>query len=81
MPHYTIIESKVWVRDDGARASIYGAVPYHSESERKRWNIIRQGFTLRNEDSGTVGIGRPPFETIEQAQDHLAMMKARGLAR
>ena len=68
MPRYEVIESKAWKRDDGATASIYGAVPWTSPSEEKRWKIVTRGYTIRDNVSGTVGIGRQPWSTRGEAQ-------------
>jgi len=69
-----VIESLVWKRDDGLKASIYGACPWQSQAEKARWTLVPQGFTIQWSD-GTVGCGRKPFTTAEDAQrflDHQA---------
>ena len=58
---FEVIESKIWRRDDGAVASIYGALPWASDSEKPRWSIVVRGFTVRNTVSGVVGVGRIPW--------------------
>jgi hypothetical protein len=68
MARYEVIESKVWKRDDGATASIYGAVPWVTASEEKRWEMITRGYTVRDNERGTVGIGRQPWPTRAEAQ-------------
>ena len=68
MSRYEVIESRRWVRDDGRTASPYGAAPWVPESERDRWAIQTVGFTVRDTQSGTVGIGRAPWPTREAAQ-------------
>ena len=68
MPTYEVVESKVWKRDDGQTASIYGACPWTNPTEKARWTIVQQGFTVRNNVRGTVGIGRKPWTTREAAQ-------------
>lgn len=68
MARYEVIESKAWKRDDGKTASIYGAVPWVTPSEEKRWKMITRGYTVRNNVSGTVGIGRQPWSTRGEAQ-------------
>ena len=69
---YEIIESKHWKHTSGRTASIYGAVPYYNDHDAKEWEIVSCGFTVRNLKTGTVGIGRPPFKTIEEAQAFIA---------
>jgi hypothetical protein len=68
MPRYEVIESKAWKRDDGKTASIYGAVPWVAPSEEKRWKMITRGYTVRDNERGTVGIGRQPWQTRAEAQ-------------
>ncbi len=67
MNAYEVIPSKSWQRDDGAKASIYGAVPWVSEAEKARWAVVDQGWTVRNPRTGEVGTGRPPFPSYEAA--------------
>jgi hypothetical protein len=66
--NYEVIPSRVWIRDDGARASIYGAVPWVGDAEKARWKIVDQGWTVRNPRTGEVGVGRPPSATKEEAE-------------
>lgn len=68
MTRYEVIESKAWKRDDGATASIYGAVPWVTPSEEKRWKLVTRGYTVRDSERGTVGIGRQPWATRAEAQ-------------
>lgn len=66
---YTIIESKQWKNiKTGATASIYGSCPYYSDKDKQDWKIEVKGYTVRNERTGIVGIGRMPFATREEAQ-------------
>jgi hypothetical protein len=68
MARYDVIESKVWKRDDGATASPYGASPWTSAGEEKRWKLVPRGYTVRDNVLGTVGIGRVPWATRAEAQ-------------
>jgi hypothetical protein len=68
MARFEVIESKVWKRNDGATASIYGAVPWLSPGEEKRWKMVSRGYTVRDNDRGTVGIGRQAWATRAEAQ-------------
>lgn len=77
MKRYEVIESRVWVRDDGAKASIYGACPWTSDAEKARWKIITQGWTIHDTQTNTVGIGRKPFATREEAQSWCDAQHAR----
>jgi len=64
---YEIIESKRWVHVNGATASIYGACPYMSDSDKPNWSIETVGYTIRDNKTNTVGIGRKPFKTMYDA--------------
>ena len=77
MSRFEVIESKVWKRDDGATASIYGAVPWTSSREESRWKMIPRGYTVRDNESGTVGIGRQPWATKGEAQAWIDKEEAR----
>ena len=68
---FEVIESKRWVCDDGRTASIYGACPYTSDAERSQWRIEVVGYTVRHQKTGTVGIGRQPWLTLQAAEDWL----------
>lgn len=66
---YEIIESRVWIHaTTGAKVSPYGAAPWCSEADRPNWTLTAVGYTVRDNRMGTVGIGRVPFLTREQAQ-------------
>lgn len=76
IPRYEVIESQVWRRDDGATASVYGACPWMSDSERDRWSIHVRGYTIRDNARGTVGLGRVPWT---DAIAHAGKLNARQL--
>ena len=59
---------RVYLRDDGKRASIHGAVPWVSDAEKPRWTTVTAGYTVFHKVSGTYGIGRKPWDTLEQCQ-------------
>jgi hypothetical protein len=65
---YEVIESKAWKHKDGQTASVYGAVPYLSDAEKHNWKIETLGFTVRNNKTNTVGIGRKPWATKAEAE-------------
>jgi len=65
---YQVIPSKVWKHVSGKTASIYGAVPYHTEEQKAQWEIVTVGYTVKNPHTGQIGIGRPAWKTIEEAQ-------------
>lgn len=68
MSRYDVIPARGWKRDDGATASIYGAVPWVSDAERRRWIIQTNGWTVRDNQRGTIGMSRPPWPTREEAE-------------
>jgi hypothetical protein len=72
MNKFEIIESKRWLHSAGMTASIYGAVPWTSEADRQNWSMQVVGYTLLNTKAGTVGIGRQPFKTYEEAAEFVA---------
>lgn len=59
---------RVYVRDDGKRASIHGAVPWTSDAEKPLWHLETIGYTVYHKKAGTYGIGRKPWDTLEQCQ-------------
>lgn len=66
---YEVIESKRWVNTvTGRTASLYGAVPWTTEAEKDQWTVQSAGWTVRDNKNGTVGIGRLPWPTKEEAQ-------------
>ena len=62
-----VIESKRWVNKvTGQTASIYGAVPYFGDQGKANWSIEVVGYTWKL-DNGTIGLGRIPAKTYEEA--------------
>ena len=74
MTQYEPIESKLWRNNQGRSASIYGALPYLSEAQRiaEDWRVVITGWTVRNLTDGTIGIGRLPWDTREQANEWIS---------
>jgi hypothetical protein len=63
-----VIPARRWVNSvTGQTASIYGAAPYGGDRDRVNWSIKDSGFTIRH-PNGTVGCGRLPFDTREEAE-------------
>ncbi len=70
MIRYTVIPSRAWRhKDTGQFASLYGAVPWTSSIDERNWETVTRGWTVRNERTGTVGIGRVPWKTEAEAQE------------
>lgn len=62
-----VIESKRWENKiDGRTVSIYGAVPYSNSTDMQHWHIVSVGWTWLTSD-GTVGLGRQPAKTYDEA--------------
>ena len=73
MTRFDVIPSKAWRnKTTGQKVSPYGAAPWQSPSERGNWELIDQGFTIRDNKLNTVGMGRPPFKTAQDAQALIA---------
>jgi hypothetical protein len=69
---YEIVESKKWINSiNGATASIYGACPYTSDSDKHNWSVKIEGYTIRNNDTGAIGLGKSPFKTMYEAVEQL----------
>ena len=65
---YEVIEAKLWRRDDGRSASIYGACPWQGQTERSRWTMESTGWTVRDRTLNVVGIGRVPWQNRADAE-------------
>jgi len=69
MARYEAIESRRWFnRKTGATASIYGSTPYISAADKPNWSIKTVGYTVRDNQTGTIGTGRTPVATPPEAQ-------------
>lgn len=73
MARFEVVESRVWKHaETGRTVSIYGSPPHGNG-----WEIVSQGWTVRDNREGTVGLGRRPDKAREDAQaraDHLNSM-------
>lgn len=72
----TVIPSRRWRHSSGRTASLYGASPWTSQADRANWQIEESGFTIQNPD-GTIGCGKPPSATREEAQALADRLNAR----
>lgn len=68
---YEVIESTVWRSNSGRTVSPYGALPWLTDAQKiaEGWELVKTGFTVRNNSTNTVGIGREAWQTREQAQE------------
>lgn len=64
-----VIPSRRWRHRSGRTASIYGALPWTGArgNTEADWQMEESGWTWRN-DNGTIGLGRPPADTREEAE-------------
>jgi len=68
MNKYDVIESKRWQHQSGRMVSAYGrAVPWLTNKEKEQWELVTVGWTVFNNRTGQVGIGRGPWKTKEEA--------------
>lgn len=64
MIRYEVVPSKRWFNVfTGATASLYGAAPYG-----EGWEVQSVGYTIRDNVTNTVGMGRKPFTELSEAQ-------------
>lgn len=66
---YEVIPYSVHRHISGKTVSIYGAVPWRSDNERKEWETVQLGWTVRNPHTGQVGVGRKPWATQQEAEE------------
>ena len=78
---YEATPSRIWRRDDGRTASPYGACPWTSKTEAARWKIEQVGWTVRDNSTGTIGLGRVPFKTEQEAQEMASRLNAGRMLR
>jgi len=71
MIRYEVVESQMWVGPNNSTASIYGAVPYMNEAEKALWSIKTVGWTIRDNKTNTIGIGRKPWKTKQEVEDYI----------
>lgn len=71
-----VIESRAWFNlKTGQCVSLYGSLPYVSDADKADWEIRTRGFTWRN-SNGTIGLGRAPAATREEAEAVMARVNA-----
>lgn len=68
---YEVVASRRWFNSkNGQFASIYGSCPYYNNEDKKDWSIIEDGFSIRDNKTNTVGLGKRPHATRELAEAH-----------
>lgn len=64
-----VVPSKCWRNSKtGETASLYGAAPWFGGGEHPDWSVVQVGWTWEH-PNGTVGLGRMPAKTREEAQE------------
>lgn len=73
-----VIPSRRWRHTNGQAASLYGAVPWTGVpgNSREDWEIETSGWTWVN-SNGTIGLGRVPAATREEAEAVMNKVNAR----
>ena len=72
---YEVIPARRWVnRRAGGIASLYGAHPCPGSPD---WHLEDWGWTVRNLRTNTVGIGRAPWQTRQEAEDWVRLENLR----
>lgn len=67
---YQVVQSKHWKNmKTGQTASIYGACPWTSDMDKTNWACEPVGWTWEDTKNGTVGIGRRPVASREEAEE------------
>lgn len=66
---YEVVVSRRWLNSiTGRTASIYGSCPYYNSKDKKNWSIVEVGFSIRDNKTNTIGLGKIPFPTRELAE-------------
>lgn len=69
---FSIVENKVWENDvTGQRASIYGAVPYHSQKEAENWKMVTNGYSVTDMVDNIGCVGGRVFSTKGEAEQKM----------
>lgn len=73
-----VIESKHWRHTSGRTASIYGSLPWTGRpgDRQEDWTMVTAGYTWEN-SNGTIGLGRVPAKTFEEAEQVMIAFNAR----
>lgn len=72
---YEVIPARRWQHPDGRTASLYGATPGDG------FVLTMVGWTVQDLRTGTVGIGRKPWESFEDACKWVDAQNARMMTR
>ena len=68
-PRIEVIPHRFWEHTSGLKASLFGACPWTNAADKENWQVIERGWTWRDNRNGTIGLGRIPAKTREEAQE------------
>jgi len=68
VPPIVPVPHRFWIHTSGRKASVYGSAPYLTESDKADWQIVESGWTWRDDQRGTIGLGRASVATLQEAQ-------------
>ena len=73
-----VIPARVWRHRNGATASPYGSIPWTGApgNQKEDWTLETVGWTWRNAN-GTIGLGRRPAATREEAEEVMHKVNSR----
>jgi hypothetical protein len=72
MMRYEVVPARYWLNQRTQRtASCYGSHPGNG-SDDADWQVVENGWTIRDNVAGTVGMSRQPFATEREAADFIA---------
>jgi hypothetical protein len=73
-----VIPAKRWRKNTGQTASVYGSVPWTGApgNRKEDWHMEESGWTWENRN-GTVGLGRVPAATREEAEEIMRRVNSR----
>lgn len=73
-----VIPTRRWRHRSGRTASLYGAVPWSGAAgdRREDWTLEDAGWTWQNRN-GTIGLGRQPAATYEEAVSVMERVNSR----
>lgn len=78
MLRYEIIPHKFYLRErDGLKVSIYGACPWGSDAEKKEWQTVTDGFSIRDRKQGITLNGGKTMQEAEERKNRLETLAGR----
>ena len=61
-----VIERSFFRHKNGRVVSVYGAVPWGNEIDKKEWELVTEGYTIQNRNGtvGSYGLRNHDFESV-----------------